>query len=100
MIVFTCSILKNSSSSTSVRPAPSFFQTSRAFTIFIIEIVVFQYVIFEKTGLQAIVYSTHCTAIKGINMLKVNHASRSFVIAHQVVKVFLITINLISGVGG
>ena len=98
MIVFTCSILKNSSSSTGVRPAPSFFQTSRAFTIF--EIVAFQYVIPEKTGLQAIVYSTHCTAIKGINMLKVNLASRSFVIAHQVVKVFLITINLISGVGG
>ena len=73
----------------------SFFQMSGAFTIFITEIVVFQCVISEKTGLQAHVYSTHCTAVKGIYMLQVNLASGFFVTAFvKVVKVFLIKSNV------
>ena len=72
----------------------SFFQMSGAFTIFITEIVVFHCVISEKTGLQAHVYSTHCTAVKGIYMLLVNLASGPFVTAFvKVVKVFLIKSN-------
>ena len=88
--LFTCSILKNSSSSFGARPPTSFFQMSGAFKIFIIKIVVFQCVISEKTELQANAYSTHCTAIKSIYMLQVNLASRSL-------KAFLSKSNFRSG---
>ena len=72
------SILKNFCSPTVPWPPPSFFQPSGAFTIFIIKMVVCQCVVSHKTGLQAHMYSTHCTTIKSIYTLYVNFTMKIF----------------------
>ena len=67
--------------------SPFLLSAPGAFTIFVIKMVVSQCVVSQKTGLQAHMYSTHCTTMKSIYTLYVNFACRSFITPHQVVSV-------------